>query len=87
MNNFISTKRPQPGNLLARMADEQPNHPALIVLANDYQNAVEKAQGLVSVHILVRTGPNPRRAKNSFIHPKTFYKKIERVRLRPDPSN
>ena len=33
--------------LLNRMTREQPNHPALIVLANDYKKAVERAQGLV----------------------------------------
>ena len=33
--------------ILNRMAIDQPNHPALIVLANDCQLAVQKAQGLV----------------------------------------
>ena len=39
--------------ILARMMREQPNHPALIVLANDYNNAVLK--GLVYVSCLYRS--------------------------------
>ena len=39
--------------LYTRMTREQPNHPALIVLANDYQNAVNK--GLVYVSCLHRS--------------------------------
>ena len=34
--------------ILTRMTNEQPNHPALIVLGNDCQRAIQKAQGLVS---------------------------------------
>ena len=33
--------------ILHRMQNEQPNHPALIVLGNDCQIAIQKAQGLV----------------------------------------
>ena len=33
--------------ILNRMQNEQPNHPALIVLGNDCQIAIKKAQGLV----------------------------------------
>ena len=34
--------------VLNRMTNEKPNHPALIVLGNDCQRAILKAQGLVS---------------------------------------
>ena len=34
--------------ILNRMTNEKPNHPALIVLGNDCQRAILKAQGLVS---------------------------------------
>ena len=49
-SNDILTRRNQYVHaLLTRTMREQPNHPALIVLANDYKKAVEKAKGLVSV--------------------------------------
>ena len=45
-NTIVST-------ILNRMTREQPHHPALLVLANDYQNAINK--GLVFVSSLHRS--------------------------------
>ena len=46
-NEILTRRSTIVSALLTRMSREQPNHPALIILANDYNNAVQK--GLVYV--------------------------------------
>ena len=58
--------------ILTRMQNEQPNHPALIVLGNDCQIAIQKAQGLVFSLAPPQSGS---RETKTHIHSQ-FFKKI-----------